>query len=147
MAGLSDAQIAYVAGVLDALGRFRIRETPDGTRLPYLAVSCPNMPLLEYLGSLTDTVPFVTKRTYDRHRCTEHCLEPHQHVVSASGRWSLSGAKATIVLAAILPHVRLQKTEIEELLAVGLDAPKKQATPNKMVALGWPMPKEWALTT
>jgi hypothetical protein len=137
---LTEAQIAHVAGILDAMARFRVRTTPDGTNLPYVAVSCPNMPLLEYLGSLTGVVPFTTSRAYEKHRCTEHCSEPHQHVVSASGRWSVSGAKATVVLAAITPHLRFQKTEAEDLLAVGLEAPRKPATPAKMAALGWPDP-------
>lgn len=143
MEGLSSEQIAYVAGILDTQGKFRVRETPDGTRLPHVAVSCPNMALLEYLGSLTGVVPFITRRTYDRHRCTQHCKEPHQHVISASGRWSISGAKATVVLAAIEPYAHFQKSEIRELLEVGLEAPKKPATPDKMAALGWPNP--WAV--
>lgn len=137
---LSQQEIAYIAGILDSMGRFRVMETPEGTQLPLVSMSCPNMSILQYLGSLTGMTPFVTKRSYDRHRCTEHCLEPHQHVVSESGRWSISGAKATVVLAAIRPYARFQKTEIEELLTVGLEAPKKPATPKKMAALGWPDP-------
>lgn len=141
--GLSQGQIAHVAGVLDAMGRFKIRETPDGSQLPEIAVSCPNMPLLKYLGALTGSTPFVTKRTYDRHRCTEHCLEPHSHVVSESGRWGLTGARATVVLAAIEPFAVFQKTEVRDCLYVGLEAPKKKATPAKMSALGWPLPEGW----
>lgn len=140
MEGLSPTEIAYVAGVLDVMGRFRVLETPGGTRLPSVHVSCPNMSVLQHLGDLTGITPIVTKRSYDKHRCTEHCDAAHQHILSESGRWSISGAKATIVLAAILPYVRLQKAEIEDMVRLGLDAPKKPKTPVKMAALGWPDP-------
>ena len=140
---LTREDIAYVAGLLDALSRVRIFSTPEGTDLPRIAVSTPEMELLTYLGSLTGTAPFITKRTYDRHRCTQHCEQAHQHVVSKSGRWSVSGAKATILGSAVLPHIRLQKTDFEVAVAVGLIAPKKLATPKKMQALGWPLPEEW----
>lgn len=140
MDGLTGAQIAYVAGILDVLGRFRVRETTDGTRLPYVAVSTPNTALLGYLADLTGVVAFTTRRTYDRHRCTEHCREAHQQVTSRSSRWSISGAKATVVLAAIEPYARFQKSAISDLLAVGLEAPRKASTSKKMVALGWPDP-------
>lgn len=140
MRQLADAEIAYVAGVLDTLGYFRVRETPDGTRLPHIAVSTPNVPLLAYLGELTGVTVFATTRTYDRHRCMQHCEEAHQHVVSRSSRWSVTGARATIVLAAIRPYVRLHADDVDELLAVGMDAPRKPVTPKKMSTLGWPNP-------
>lgn len=141
---LDDAEIAYVAGILDTLGNFRVRETPDGTRLPSIAVSTPNTPLLAYLGNITGVTVLTTTRSYDRHRCMEHCAEAHQHVTSRSGRWSVTGARATVILAAIRPYMRLQVDDVDQLLAVGLDAPRKPATPKRMSTLGWPDPWQTA---
>lgn len=135
--------LAYIAAVLDTQARITTMETSGGTVLPLVALSCPNMKLLEFLGSLTGMQPFTTKRSYDKHRCSLHCDAAHDHVVSQSGRWSISGAKATVVLAAIQPYVRFQTEEVSVALKAGLEAPKKKATPEKMKQLGWPIPDSW----
>lgn len=140
---LTTETLAYVSALIDIQGKITLMETQQNTSLPLLTVSCPNLPLLEFLGSLTQMKPVVTRRSYDKHRCSLHCEEAHEHVTSVSGRWSVSGAKATVVLAAILPYAKFQKIEIEEVLKVGLAAPRKKATPLKMQELGWPIPKEW----
>ena len=140
---LTEADLAYIAAVIDVMGNIREMETDTGTRLPLVSVSCPDEALLAYLGEVTDMQAFVTVRRYDRHRCTEHCDEPHQHVESRSRRWTVNGAKATIILAAVEPYVRFQRDRVAEMVALGLDAPKKRATPAKMKRLGWPMPEGW----
>lgn len=139
---LTDADLVYVAAVVDLLGHVTVRSM-EGTDLPYIAISTRHVELLSDLGEMTGTKVLTTRRAYNQHRCREHCDEAHQHVESVSGRWQLTGAKATVLLAAIKPFIRFQKTDIEEALKVGLGAPKKPATPNKMKALGWPIPEEW----
>lgn len=131
--------VAYVAGVVDLQGLIRTRMVED-TELPYLGVSGPNTPMLRLLGELTGTRPTVTRRSYSRAGCSEHCAEKHQHVVSISGRWSISGVKATVVLWNVRPHLRLQADEAAAALAVGMRAPFKAATLRKMVELGWELP-------
>jgi hypothetical protein len=126
--------------VVDAQGHIAVRVTADGTQLPQLSLSCPNVPLLLWLGDLTGVRPVVTTRAYSKMGCAEHCATKHRHVTSTSGRWQISGAKATVVLAAIGPFLRWQVDEATAALELGLSAPFKPATPNKMEALGWPIP-------
>jgi hypothetical protein len=140
---MTPEELAHFAGLVDAMGRISVRTTPDDTALPVLDVSSPNTGLLAYLGERTGTTPLTIKRAYTRHRCTEHCTQPHDNVVSKSGRWQVFGARATVVLAAVLPYLRLQNDAAREALAVGIEAPRKPATQKKMAALGWPMPPEW----
>lgn len=140
---LTDTDLAYIAGLIDVMGNVRVMETAEGTQLPLVSISCPDAALLAYLGEVSDMQPFVTVRTYDRHRCTEHCDEPHQHVESRSRRWTVTGAKATMILAAVEPYLRFQKDKVAEVVALGMDAPRKKATSVKMTRLGWPMPEGW----
>lgn len=137
---LTQAELAYVAGVLDAQGHIAVRTTKDGTKLPQLALSGPNVALLRWLGDLTGVRPIMTTRTYSKAGCAQHCAAKHLHVTSTSGRWQISGAKATVVLAAIQPFLHWQITEAAEAVELGLSAPFKPATPTKMLALGWPIP-------
>lgn len=143
---LTEPEIAYLAGVVDSCARIKVT-TVNGTDLPLVAVSGPNMALLDVLSAHTGVKNFVTRRDYDRHRCGLHCKEAHDHIVSVSGRWAVNGARATILLAAIQPHVHVQTKEVAEVLAVGLAAPRKAATIQKMADLGWPVPEEWVLYT
>lgn len=140
---LSSEQIAYIAGIIDCQANIRSMTTDDGTVLPLVAISTPNLALANYLGAMTGIKPFMVNRTYTKHRCLEHCDKPHEHIVSSTARWSISGAKATVLLNAVLPYVQIQKNEIEELAHLGLSAPKKKATPLKMQSLGWPLPQDW----
>lgn len=140
---LTSEQIAYVAGIIDCQGNIRSMTTDDGTVLPLVSISTPNVALANYLGHLTGIKPIMVNRQYTKHRCLEHCDKPHEHITSSTARWSVSGAKATVLLNAIKPYVQIQKSEIEELAELGLSAPKKKATPLKMMSLGWPLPQEW----
>jgi hypothetical protein len=66
--------------------------------------------------------------------CTEHCREKHQHVMSVSGRWSVTGANATVVLWNIRPFIQLQTEQVRTDLVVGLSAgfkPAHAATPGR----------------
>jgi hypothetical protein len=132
--------LAYVAGVLDTQANIKTRRTSEGTELPMLAMYGPNVPLLEYLASLTDTTMVVTRRSYAKAGCAEHCKEKHQHIQSLSGRWTLTGMKACVVLYNIRPYMRLQTEAVTAALNVGLDAPFKPATLTNMSALCWAMP-------
>lgn len=134
--------LAYLAGVIDTHATVRTRTLSNDTVLPMVAINCPNLPLLTYLSELTATKVISTRREYSKAGCVEHCPEKHQHIVSASGRWSLTGVKATVLLCAVHPYLRLQRYDTDQAIEVGLRAPHKPATLTKMLALGWPDP--WA---
>lgn len=134
--------IAWCAGVIDTLGSVKTREMETGSHLSYVAVSSPRMDILEELAELTGTSVVTVRREYDRLGCGEHCTEAHQHIKSVTGRWSLTGAKATIFLAAIEPYLRTKQEVVQATLAIGMDAPVKPATLKKMYDLGWPLVEE-----
>lgn len=134
--------VEYLAGILDANAIFRIRSTPGGTKLPAVFVHGLSVKMLEVLARYTGTKVTVVNREYPRAPCSLHCEEQHQHVVSVSGRWSVTGAKATVLIAAVLPHLRVQAEQAAEVLEVGLAAPRKATTFTKMAALGWPTPEQ-----
>lgn len=134
--------LAYLAGVLDVRGNITTRRA-GGTLLPLVAVSTKDDRLLTWLCEITDIAKVTTTRDFHKAGCSEHCAEKHVKVASISGRWSVSGSKATIVLAAVRPYLRVRGQEADLALAVGLKAPRKPATPAKMATLGWPLP-EWS---
>lgn len=137
---MTEIPLGYIAGILDANAIFRVRTTPGGTELPAVHVHGLPMPIMTVLAKYTGTKVTTVTRDYSRSPCAEHCDERHQHVVSISGRWSVTGARATVLIHAILPHLQAQRYAATEVLAVGLSAPKKSTTYNKMAQLGWPIP-------
>jgi hypothetical protein len=138
--------MAYLAGVLDTRAVVRTRLVPGSVSvLPFLAVSCGDVDLLSWLGGLTGVGVTTTARGYDKHRCLEHCTEAHEHITSVSGRWSVSGVRATVVLCATREYVHFQSGAWERSLACGLAADRKEATVAKMAALGWPLPVAWTV--
>lgn len=130
----------YVAAVIDSTAVIRTREA-SGVVYPHVQINGGNTALLRFLAEATGMRMVVTRRDYTRAGCSEHCAEKHQHIVSVSGRWMVSGAKATVVLAASLPYLRLQRDTALEALSVGLAAPYKPASLRKMRELGWPIPE------
>lgn len=135
---------AYVAGVVDMAGVIRLRPMAnDNPPVPYLGMSTTNRQVVEFLAGLTDTKVTVTKRDYTKTLCTEHCTpDAHAHVVSESYRWSVTGVKATVVLANIKPYLVFQTEAANEALAAGYAANFKPATYRKMRVLGWDIPAE-----
>lgn len=134
---MNTTRTAYVAGVLDAVGRVRIRELDNGTRLATVAISSPNLPLLRHVAALTGVRVVHVKRRYDRVGCETHCDARHLHVVSDTGRWELVGARAVILLRSVRPYSVRLANDIDFALAVAGDAPVKPATVRKMRSLGW----------
>lgn len=138
---MSDIPLGYIAGILDANAIFRIRKTPGGTELPCVAVHGLPLPIMKVLAEYTGTKVTMVTRDFSRQPCALHCEQKHSHVVSVSGRWSVTGARATVLIHAVLPHLQAQRVIATEVMAVGLSAPKKSTTYTKMAQLGWPIPK------
>lgn len=140
----SQAYYAYFAGVTDLLAVWSSFATTAGTAVPNIAINTPHHTLASWLCNQTDVNVIMRNRKYNKHTCKEHCLDAHQHVRSESYRWSLGGAKATILAYNLLEHSRLRREELQDALAVGLAAPHhKPKTVATMKALGWAIPSEW----
>jgi len=142
---MESGDLAYLAGVLDTRAIVRTRLIPQsGAVLPYIAISCGDTELLKWLSAITGVRWIATTRAYDKHRCLEHCEEAHDHITSVSGRWSLTGVRATVVLLGTRPWVRFHAEAWDRGIVAGLEAPHKEGVVRKMEQLGWPLPVAWA---
>lgn len=137
---LTERDLAYIAGVIDDRGNLTSRTVRDAV-LPQVDLNGGRAHVLRWLGEITGAKVVSTKRDYLRMGCSEHCTERHVHIWSESLRWSVSGAKATIFLAGIQPHIRYRQAEVQDLIELGLKARHKGATVDKMRELGWPIPE------
>jgi hypothetical protein len=134
---MTETDLAYLAGLLDAVGRFRVHVTDDGTHLAHVGISSPNLALLRWCARLTGVRVTNVRRDYDRLGCGEHCDEPHLHVESVTGRWQLVGARALVVLLETRPYLQTRGDEADAVIAATRAAPVKPATLRKMRSLGW----------
>jgi hypothetical protein len=133
----AEAQRAHLAGVLDAMGRLRVHESAEGTRLAHVGISSANVPLLDHYARLTGVGVTLVRRDYGRVGCATHCDKPHMHVLSETGRWQLVGARAAVVLAAVRPYLVTLGPEADAVLAATAGAASKPATRRAMAELGW----------
>lgn len=134
---LPDTLLAYLAGVVDALGRLRTRETDAGL-LPEVSVSSPRLELLAVLAQHTGVRVVGVHRDYQRLGCSEHCDRRHQHVQSDTGRWQVTGYRATVLLHALHPYLIRHRADAARLVLLGMSSGHKASTANDMHRLGWP---------
>lgn len=144
---IPESDLAYLAGVIDVMGRIWTRPSSNGRRLPLLEISANRPELMDWLSETTSTEVFTTSRDYMRMGCAEHCAESHVHSVSTSTRWSVTGAKATIVLFNIEPYAFLKRPEVEFALGLGMMAEMRAQTVRSMRAKGWTIPPDAILSS
>lgn len=138
---LAPEKIAWIAGVVDVMAALRFRGVGEsGTELPLVAVSTANLAVVNVLADATGMKVTPVSRDYVKNGCSKHCPQAHMHVVSVTGRWSVTGVRATVLLHNLLPYMQVQAEEAEKLVAVGLRSPRKPAVIEKMVRLGWEAP-------
>jgi hypothetical protein len=139
---LSDAELGWVAGVLDLRGYLSERPSSQADRrLPTVAVTLADVegkphPAVAWLCQHTGVQPIPTGKGYNRTSCGEHCPEPHVHVSATYHRWIVGGAKARAVLASVLPLLVVRRAEARRLLA--MDGRYKPAHVADMARRGWP---------
>ena len=131
--------VEHVAGVLDVCGVFRVRMVQN-TALPMVAAHSTDPVLLGYLSRVTGVGVTEVKRNYSRFGCDEHCAEKHIHVNHSSLRWSVTGARAGILIYNVLPHLVLRHEQAEKVLDGTADAPFRKPTVQAMGRLGWQVP-------
>lgn len=135
---MESSALAYLAGLIDVRAKISVVRV-NGVLLPRVALSSPDPRVAAFLGEATGMKPVTVRRNYDRFGCDVHCEQRHVHVFSTTSRWSVTGAKATIVLASIRPLLRFQAEEADLALAVGRKARFKSKTMENMLGLGWPV--------
>lgn len=139
---LTIADLAYIAGMIDTVALVSTRPYRDH-RLPSVSVHMPVSPSLTYLAETTGVRLTIIRRDYVKAGCSQHCPEQHQHVYSVSGRWQVTGSRATIVLAAVRPYLKVQGAVADTTIELGLRVGRKPAIAEKMAGLGWPVPSGW----
>lgn len=137
---ITETELAYIAGIIDTMGNLRKRKV-RAEYLPQVQVNGGKPEILDYLAGLTDTSVYPTFRDVQRRPCSQHCTENHVHAVSTSHRWDVAGLKATVVLYAVEPFLRVQGETARSLIDIGLASNYKGATAVKMAGLGWPIPE------
>lgn len=138
MDSVSPDELAYLAGLIDVRAKVGVVRV-NGVLLPRVALSSPDPRVAALLGAVTEMKPVTVNRNYDRVGCDIHCEQKHVHVFSTTSRWSVTGSKATVLLAALRPWLRLQQDEADMALAVGRKARFKPKTVESMKRLGWPV--------
>ena len=136
---LSPADIAYCAALLDNLAALRTRDF-QGSELPVVQISGRHG-VLPWLGEITGTRVIPTRRAYTKHNCTAHCPDRHADITSESARWSITGMRATIVLAACEPFMRVQAVDARRLIDLGMQVQYQGQVVVDMRERGWPIPE------
>lgn len=136
---LTTADVAYAAAIIDNLAALRTREIGGGSTLPVVQVSGKFGSLL-WLGEITGTRVIETSRKYTRHLCTEHCPAAHSEIESRSGRWTVTGMRATIMLYNVQRYLRVQAAAARQLIDAGLGVQYQGQVVNDMRKRGWDIP-------
>lgn len=131
----------YIAALLDNHARLNIRTFADGTELPTISIQ-GDLPALEWLADVTGVTVQLIPKGYNRHQCSDHCPQAHTRVESTSRRWTLTGARATIVLQQVNIYMRVQDRDARRLADLGRGVGFKPATVADMEAHGWTVPEE-----
>lgn len=111
---MTEAELAYVAALVDTLGRLWTRKV-HADELPMLTIQGKHEILL-WLAEITQVKLMRLDRAYSKHNCTEHCPTRHQDIASWTYRWELNGGKAIVLLEAIEPYLRLKGREARKLI-------------------------------
>lgn len=139
MTVLSEADRGYAAAVLDAFGRLTLRPY-QGSELPEVIVQ-GRIEALPWLAEVTGTKVQEIPKAYNAHRCAEHCTEKHMHVESTTWRWTVTGARATIVLHTLQAHMRIKGREARQLVEAGQRIGYKRTVVEEMRGRGWDIPE------
>ena len=134
-------ELAYYAGIIDAIAILRTRDVRDSALLPVVAIHGGSPPVMAAMANATRTKITVVNRDYQRQPCVAHCHEAHTHIVSTSSRWSVTGSRATILLHNVLPYLIIQKIETQALLDIGLTQRYSGSVVKDMRDLGYAVPE------
>lgn len=134
----SPADLAYVAALVDSFGALSVREV-NGALLPQVTIQGSHE-VLPWLAEITGVKIIEIRKGYNRHQCTEHCPEAHTRIESLTGRWVLTGARATIVLYNVNGFMRVQARKARDLVEAGQGIGYKTNVVNDMKRLGWQLP-------
>lgn len=129
-----------MAALVDNLAVLKTREV-NGSELPVIALTTSRSPeAVQLLAASTASKVTEIVRNYRRKGCNQHCTRAHLHVDTTGYRWQVTGAKATIILHSLLPHMRVQTVLAGRLVVVGKTIGYSTSVVTRMRELGWPIP-------
>lgn len=134
--------IGWVAGVIDSRATLFVRHSATGAPLASvtLTVAAERRALVERLCALTGVTVVQTRKDYNRSSCSEHCPEKHVHISNDYYRWSLTGARALVVLRLCLPYLTVRSEQAAQMISECRETRVTSAPVARMRALGWSEP-------
>lgn len=136
---MNPADLAYAAALIDSFAVLNVRDVHD-TALPQVTIQ-GKIAALGWLADITGVKVIEVTKGYNRHQCSEHCPDAHMRIESTTGRWVVTGARATIVLHNVAPYMRVQGADARRLVEAGQQIGYKTQVVNDMVRLGWAVPE------
>lgn len=159
---ISDSDLGWIAGILDFQGHIVKKNNSmraKGSLQITLYVEISLTAIITKLSLLTATSPEALKTTLrspdiTRRGCSEHCPEPHVHVVYEGSemppqqRWTVSGASAAIVIWNLRDLLVTEKEPWDWALAMTLASTRLSGQGagtavqaiRRMASAGWEMP-------
>lgn len=136
---LTEPDLAYAAALVDSFAALRTRRAGD-TELPEVTIQ-GKIAALPWLAERTGVKIIEVTKGYNRHQCSDHCPQAHTRIESTTGRWVMTGARATIVLYNIAPFMHVQARRARDLVEAGQEIGYKTNVVNDMTRLGWMVPE------
>lgn len=135
---IRQADLSYAAALIDSFGTLKVREVHE-TLLPEVIIQ-GKIAALPWLAEITGVKVIEIRKGYNRHQCTDHCPQAHTRIESLTGRWVVTGARATVVLHNVEPYMRVQARKARDLVEAGQAIGYKTNVVNDMIKLGWQVP-------
>jgi hypothetical protein len=149
---VADADLAYMAAILDMHGRIRLKNNQSrATPQRVLVVQSSRHGIIRKLNDLTGTKAEPRegwkKAEWDSRGCIEHCPEAHVHhegktSVPTVTIWTITGAAAAVILWNVIPFMTTSKgiefeEAMNEILAEVAMLGKEDARGHRSGGQGW----------
>lgn len=151
---------AWAAGILDFQGHVQTKKNQQraaGSQQIMIYVDTSIDEIVDRLGEMTGAnvemkVRHRVKAEWSRKGCAEHCPEEHIHVneyqMPATGRWSVTGAAAAIVLWNLREYLSTEREPwdwalsqcLSQLKLTGQGSAAIIAAARRLHSLGWTLP-------
>jgi hypothetical protein len=153
-------KLAWMAAILDMQGRIHRKDNlTRATPQLVLRVDSSYLSVIRELCRLTDSNaeprPPRPGKEWDKRGCAEHCGEAHIHceigVQPSTGRWTLTGAAAAVVLFNVIPFMvtdrgmeDMMNEALENVNLAGRAGNGARQAVQRLARLGWELPEKIA---
>lgn len=160
---IEPARLGWMAAILDIQGLvIQKKNYSRATPQVVLAVDSANTTVVRELCALTGTDVEMKKQNklrpeWRRRACTIHCPEAHVHLqdvnMPLTGRWTITGVGAAMVLHGLRPHLVTWDVKswslayelcMDNAVFTGQGSGMTRSVITRLVDLGWELPPGWA---